>query len=164
MVINSLDIARDTLENRSAIYSDRPRFVMGRELCGWNRTTPMSSDGHRFRSHRTFFAQRFSTNRSVEKYHLMMEDSARQLASRLASDSHDLIEKIYLYASACVFYRRLGRLISFQFFGEPSVVRHLWLRRSGPARLNHRPHERYDKLLLYHHQTGCIRGGCFPIP
>jgi len=91
VVINSLDVARDTLDNRSAIYSDRPRLVMGGELCGWDRTTALAPYGPRFKGHRSFFAQRISTNRSVEKYHLIMEDGAKKFASRLASDSHDLI-------------------------------------------------------------------------
>lgn len=91
VVINSLDIARDTLDNRSAIYSDRPRLVMGGELCGWDRTTAMAPYGRLFKSHRSLFAQKIGTNRSVEKYHSIMEDAAKKFASRLASDSHDLI-------------------------------------------------------------------------
>lgn len=32
VIINSLDVARDLMEKRGAIYSDRPRFVLLNEM------------------------------------------------------------------------------------------------------------------------------------
>lgn len=96
MVLNSLDVAREILDNRSAIYSGRPHLVMGGELCGWNRTTVLAPYGPRLKEHRSLFAQGISSKRSVEKYHSLMEDAAQSFANGLASDSHDLIEQIQL--------------------------------------------------------------------
>jgi hypothetical protein len=33
IVLSSLDVARDLMDKRSSIYSDRPRFVLFSELC-----------------------------------------------------------------------------------------------------------------------------------
>jgi len=96
VVINSLNVARDILDNRSAIHSDRPRLVMGGELCGWNRTTALTPYGPRLKEHRSFFARGISTKSSVEKYHSLMEEAAQGFASGLADDSHDLIGQINL--------------------------------------------------------------------
>ena len=96
MVINSLDVAREILDNRSAIYSDRPYLVMGGELCGWNRTTVLAPYGPRLKEHRSLFARGVSTNRSVEKYVSSMEDAAQNFVTGLASDSHDLLGQIHL--------------------------------------------------------------------
>jgi hypothetical protein len=35
LILNSLRAAREILEQRGAIYSDRPRFVLFSELCVW---------------------------------------------------------------------------------------------------------------------------------
>ena len=96
MVINSLDVAKDILDNRSAIYSDRPHLVMGGELCGWDRTTALTPYGPRLKEHRSLFARGISAKRSVEKYHSLIEGVAQSFASGLASDSQDLIGQIHL--------------------------------------------------------------------
>ena len=33
VVLNTFEAARDLLEKKGALYSDRPRFVMSKELC-----------------------------------------------------------------------------------------------------------------------------------
>jgi len=96
VVINSLDVARDILDNRSAIYSDRPYFVMGGELCGWNRTTVLTPYGPRLKEHRSLFARGISGKGSVEKYRSLMEEAAQSFAYGLASDSYDLVGRIHL--------------------------------------------------------------------
>lgn len=96
VVINSLNVAREILDNRSAIYSDRPRLVMGGELCGWNRTTALTPYGPRFKEHRSLFAKGISANRSIDKYHSVMEGAAQSFASGLASNQDDLLGQIHL--------------------------------------------------------------------
>ncbi|KAF9790925.1 cytochrome P450 [Thelephora terrestris] len=95
VVINSLDVARDVLNNRSGIYSDRPRLVMGGELCGWDRTTVLVPYGPKLKGHRLIFSRGISAKRSLDKYHSVMEHVAQTFASGLASDSNDLIGQIH---------------------------------------------------------------------
>ena len=112
IVINSLDVARDVLINRSAIYSDRPRLVMGGELCGWDRTTVLAPYGSKLKGHRLLFSRGISAKRSLEKYHSVMEHVARSFASGLASDSTDLIGQTHRYVYQQVSYRELEHTIS----------------------------------------------------
>jgi cytochrome P450 len=95
VIINSLDVARDILDNRSAVYSDRPYLVMGAGLCGWDRTTVLTPYGPRLKEHRSLFARGITPKRSVEKYHPILEDAARSFAGGLASNPRNLIEQVH---------------------------------------------------------------------
>ncbi|KAJ7112408.1 cytochrome P450 [Mycena crocata] len=52
IVLNSAKAASDLLDKRSAIYSDRPTFVMGGELVGRNVSVVFSHYGERLRTYR----------------------------------------------------------------------------------------------------------------
>ncbi|THH08829.1 hypothetical protein EW145_g2435 [Phellinidium pouzarii] len=60
LVVNSVAAARDLLEKKGAIYSDRPRMYVLGELMGWSNTLPFLSYGERFRTHRRMMHQYFS--------------------------------------------------------------------------------------------------------
>lgn len=95
VVINSLDVAKDILIDRSAVYSDRPRLVMGSELCGLDRTTVLSPYGPQLKGHRSIFSRGINAKSSLEKYHSAMEETAQAFARGLASDPDDLIGQIH---------------------------------------------------------------------
>ncbi|KAI5822527.1 cytochrome P450 [Schizophyllum commune Tattone D] len=57
IILNTFEAAQDLMERRSAIYSDRPRFVMLAELMGWGNATTHVHYGPRFRKHRRFVQQ-----------------------------------------------------------------------------------------------------------
>ncbi|KAI5122653.1 hypothetical protein M0805_007915 [Coniferiporia weirii] len=62
LIINSVEAARDLMEKKGAIYSDRPRmFVLG-ELMGWSNTLPFLPYGERFRKHRRMMQQHFNSH------------------------------------------------------------------------------------------------------
>ncbi|KZP21555.1 cytochrome P450 [Athelia psychrophila] len=61
VVLNTLEAATELLERRSAIYSDRPRFVMLRELMGGD-TFSSQPYGSYWRSHRRLFHSEFEAS------------------------------------------------------------------------------------------------------
>ncbi|KAF5325955.1 hypothetical protein D9611_000766 [Ephemerocybe angulata] len=61
VIIDSLQAARDLLDKRSSIYSDRPRFVLFSELMGWHSASTHVRYGPRFRKHRRFINQMFNS-------------------------------------------------------------------------------------------------------
>ncbi|KAJ8693265.1 hypothetical protein PTI98_010503 [Pleurotus ostreatus] len=54
IVLDSHQVAIDLLEKRSALYSDRPRFLVF-DLMGWDPDVVFMSYGQRFRKHRKLF-------------------------------------------------------------------------------------------------------------
>ena len=107
VIINSLDVARDVLSKRSAIYSDRPRWVMGGDLCGLDRTTVLAPYESKLKQHRSLFSRGVSAKSSLDKYHPVMEHVAQSFAGGLASDSSDLIGQICRCVSISVSYKNL---------------------------------------------------------
>ncbi|KAF9256203.1 cytochrome P450 [Marasmius fiardii PR-910] len=64
VLLNTFEAAQDLLEKRSAIYSDRPRFVLFSELMGWQNASTHVRYGPRFRKHRRFIHQTFNQQAS----------------------------------------------------------------------------------------------------
>jgi hypothetical protein len=52
IVLNSVKTAMEMLDNKSAVYSDRPVFPMGGELFGFKDALPFLPYGDRFRRYR----------------------------------------------------------------------------------------------------------------
>ncbi|TCD64286.1 hypothetical protein EIP91_004294 [Steccherinum ochraceum] len=61
VVINSLDVARDLMEKRGAIYSDRPRFVLLNEMLDLDCNVPLLSYSNQFRKTRKWIQDSFSS-------------------------------------------------------------------------------------------------------
>lgn len=85
LVINSVDVARNLMEKRGAIYSDRPRFVLMNEMyvlpdpeyhianvakprLGLDGNVAMLPYGERFRRSRRWIHDSFSTT-ALSTYH-----------------------------------------------------------------------------------------------
>ncbi|THU81706.1 cytochrome P450 [Dendrothele bispora CBS 962.96] len=60
LILNAFQPAHELLEKRSALYSDRPRFVLFNELMGWYNASTHVQYGPRFRKHRRFIHQTFN--------------------------------------------------------------------------------------------------------
>ncbi|KAG8948167.1 hypothetical protein FRC04_009966 [Tulasnella sp. 424] len=78
LVLNSLEVARDILDTRGAIYVDRPRFVMGVELVGMRSFTPFSPFGAEWRGHRTLLKHALSKEVVVRDYSTLLAKKAKQ--------------------------------------------------------------------------------------
>ncbi|KAJ3530717.1 hypothetical protein NM688_g7672 [Phlebia brevispora] len=61
IVLNSAKHAIELFDKRSAIYSDRSKFVMVNELMGWDYSFAFMSYGDRWREHRRMFYQHYNS-------------------------------------------------------------------------------------------------------
>ncbi|THH28148.1 hypothetical protein EUX98_g6047 [Antrodiella citrinella] len=66
IIVNSVHIARDLMEKQSANYSDRPPFILIKELMGFEGVLPFMSYGARFRKMRKWFHAAFQPQELVK--------------------------------------------------------------------------------------------------
>ncbi|KAF8891878.1 cytochrome P450 [Infundibulicybe gibba] len=72
VILNTLNAARELLERRSSIYSDRPHMVMANDLMGWTWDFGHLSYSDLWRRHRKMFHQYFQHNAVSEFTHLQV--------------------------------------------------------------------------------------------
>ncbi|GBE89487.1 cytochrome P450 [Sparassis crispa] len=81
VVVNSLQVATDLLEKRSANYSDRP-VCTALEMMGWKAHVAFMQYGSRWRKHRKFFQEYFGQSQSLT-YRAHQTEEARTLLKDL---------------------------------------------------------------------------------
>ncbi|KAK0201062.1 cytochrome P450 [Desarmillaria ectypa] len=120
IVLGSIQAAQELLERRSAIYSDRPRFVLLAEMyimlhssplamsnvfspyrMGWSHSTTHIRYGPRFRKHRRFIHQTFN-HRAVKDLEPIQNQSAQALMKGLADSPEVFLDHIRGYAAASI--------------------------------------------------------------
>lgn len=94
VLLHSPKIARDLFEKRSSIYSDRPVFWMGGELCGFKNLLVFLRYGDRFRRSRKLFHTLIGTANIVKQYSEPQELEARRLLKRLLDRPENHLEHI----------------------------------------------------------------------
>ncbi|KAJ7672235.1 cytochrome P450 [Mycena polygramma] len=100
LVINSVEIAQDLLEKRSAIYSSRPIRVMQKDVMGFNFLfTGMKYDSW-YKQHRTMFHHHFQRN-VIQKYQVLQQKHAHTLLRNLAH-TPDALEYIIRRTTAAI--------------------------------------------------------------
>ncbi|EPQ52933.1 CyP450 monooxygenase [Gloeophyllum trabeum ATCC 11539] len=82
IVLDSLHVARDLLEKRSGIYSDRPKFTMISDLMGWDWAIQFMSYGPRFRQYRSSVVGQLR-KQVLPRNHPIQLREARQLVREL---------------------------------------------------------------------------------
>lgn len=70
-------------EKKSTIYSDRPPFKMGGEICGWEKSLGMSPYGERFREYRKLFHRVIGTKERMDKLLPMEESETRRFLKKV---------------------------------------------------------------------------------
>ncbi|KAJ8690632.1 hypothetical protein PTI98_012043 [Pleurotus ostreatus] len=101
IILNTLQAARDLLEKRSAIYSDRPRSVLLEELMGWQDATTNMRYGPRFRKHRRFAQQTFNRG-AVRSYQPLQHQEMGILLNSFASDPTSFVQHFRRYGAATI--------------------------------------------------------------
>ncbi|PSR70426.1 hypothetical protein PHLCEN_2v13677 [Hermanssonia centrifuga] len=91
IVINSVKVARDLMERRSANYSDRPIFTLLEELLGWKCMPTQMQYGERYRKHRKWMQDTFLSKPVLLSYQPIQRREIYILLSRL-SESPELFE------------------------------------------------------------------------
>ncbi|KAF9265959.1 cytochrome P450 [Marasmius fiardii PR-910] len=100
LVLNSLQAAEDLLDNRSGIYSGRPRFIMVNELMGWGGEFAFMPYGNDWRTHRRSFQQEFPNGRVNEQHHSHQLKASRVYLANLLNDPESFQEHTRLMAGS----------------------------------------------------------------
>ncbi|KAG1893639.1 cytochrome P450 [Suillus fuscotomentosus] len=100
IIINSESIARELLDKRSAIYSDRP-VIPTSEMAGLGFNTVLLPYGDTLRQHRKIFHQVLRAEASVS-YHEMYSRHANELVFDLLKATGDLQIPIQAYTSSLI--------------------------------------------------------------
>ncbi|KAL9710527.1 hypothetical protein Ac2012v2_006061 [Leucoagaricus gongylophorus] len=108
VVLNSLDAARDLLDKRSVIYSDRPRFVLFSDLMGWKNATTHLSYGQRFRRHRRWINHVFNVRSVIHLRPLQLAETL-VLLNGLITDPDNFVNHFKRYAAATILNITYGR-------------------------------------------------------
>ncbi|KAF9649726.1 cytochrome P450 [Thelephora ganbajun] len=93
IVLNSYQAARDLLEKRSGIYSNRPPMVMLSEMMGWGEVLMHQELGPRFRKHRRIVQEILST-KHISQYAQIQRKEAYSTLVDLGNTPDDLIKHL----------------------------------------------------------------------
>ncbi|QRV84776.1 cytochrome P450 family protein [Ceratobasidium sp. AG-Ba] len=101
VVLNSHKAAIEVLERRSALYSSRPRFVMGGELVGWNQILGLRPYGDDFHRTRRLLHDGLSI-KAMQTWQPSQEREALKFVQRLLDTPEDFLAHIRQTAGATV--------------------------------------------------------------
>ncbi|KAF9026329.1 cytochrome P450 [Hymenopellis radicata] len=101
VILNDFKIAKELLDTRSAMYSDRPPFPMI-ELCGWGEGILLLRYGPLLRLHRRLVHKVIGETRVSQVYHIQEEETRKFLRNLMKSpsDLHAHIHEQVLFGSA----------------------------------------------------------------
>ncbi|KZT12691.1 cytochrome P450 [Laetiporus sulphureus 93-53] len=101
VILNSSKIAKDLLDKRSSLYSDRPHLVMAGDLCGYLDEFALQPYGDYWRAQRKLVSQDFNQS-AVPRYYSIQELEARRLTHAVLNDPTSLIGKTKLHIAAII--------------------------------------------------------------
>ncbi|KAF5327069.1 hypothetical protein D9619_004660 [Psilocybe cf. subviscida] len=119
VVLNSLEVAQDLFDKRSANYSDRPRLPMLLELMNFGHIFLLLPYGSWWRRHRRSFNQHFHES-IVRKYHPIQAQETRAFLNRLLHTPERF--KSHTRQALAATIMSLGYGIEIQGFDDPYVV------------------------------------------
>ncbi|KAK0234250.1 cytochrome P450 [Armillaria fumosa] len=102
IIINSVQMAIDTLDKKSSIYSDRPVVGMVGELVGWKNSTIFMSYGTRFRNDRRLVHQLFGNSVNMKRFLPMLEKETHRSLKDILNEPEGLSEHIRKAAGAII--------------------------------------------------------------
>jgi hypothetical protein len=94
VLLNSIDVAIEMLDKKSGIYSDRPVFQMGGELCGWKDHLVLTPYGERFRNYRKNFHRTIGSHKAMRNYLPVEELETRRFLRRVLAKPEDLSQHV----------------------------------------------------------------------
>ncbi|KAJ7730976.1 putative monooxygenase [Mycena maculata] len=110
VVLNSAKAAKALLDERSFIYSERPRFEMA-NLSGYDRTFVLQPYNNTWRQQRKMVAQELAP-RILARYHAFQEAEARALVRSVVEDPDNLQRLVKLRIGAIIIRIAYGHYIS----------------------------------------------------
>ncbi|KAJ7748816.1 cytochrome P450, partial [Mycena maculata] len=101
ILLNSLSVAHDLLNQRSAIYSSRPRLVMAGELAGFAQALALMPYSPRLLSLRRLIHKELNGN-VLQRYWPLHEEESRILVKKVLQDPRLFLESIRHYAGSVI--------------------------------------------------------------
>ncbi|EAU87749.2 cytochrome P450 [Coprinopsis cinerea okayama7 len=101
VILDSLQVARDLLDKRSSIYSDRPRFVLFSELMGWHSASTHVRYGPRFRKHRRFMNQIFNS-RAISAFRPLQHKETLTAMEGLLNSPDSFVDHFRRFAASTI--------------------------------------------------------------
>ncbi|KAK0470097.1 cytochrome P450 [Desarmillaria tabescens] len=101
IVLNTYKAAKDLLDKRSSIYSDRPPMIMHMELAGWTRLTPGLPYGERIRTHRRIVISTLNP-KAVQQYTELQKTGALRLIEALSKTPDEFSQHLKNYAASTI--------------------------------------------------------------
>ncbi|TFK32982.1 putative monooxygenase [Crucibulum laeve] len=101
VIISSVKVAKDLLDKRSLIYSNRPHFVMAGDLVGYDGSFVLQQYGENWRQQRKLIAQELGQSR-VKHYYPLQEKQARALIRNILEDASTLESQIKLIIATII--------------------------------------------------------------
>ncbi|KAF8705404.1 cytochrome p450, partial [Rhizoctonia solani] len=101
IVVNSMQIASDLLDKRSANYSERPTFQMAGEIMGWSKSVVLSQYGDRLKRYRKLL-QSVLGRSSAPRFRPLQQEEAMRFALRMMETPEDLVQHIRHNAAAVI--------------------------------------------------------------
>ncbi|KAH9916572.1 cytochrome P450 [Epithele typhae] len=115
IVLNSLAVARNLLDKRSANYSDRPRMVLMSEMIGYENCVPMMRYGERFRRQRKWIHDAMGVRSKLAGYQPIMRRGANVLLQDLLDSPEVFADHLHKYVAGSIQEITYGRrLISME--------------------------------------------------
>ncbi|KZT69365.1 cytochrome P450 [Daedalea quercina L-15889] len=101
LVLNSVEAARDLLDRRSAIYSDRPHFILFVDMFDWNPNPALMPYGPWWRQHRVWLHAGLMEKGSLMQYEPLLRRETNQLILALIDSPDEFALHIKRRAFAC---------------------------------------------------------------
>ena len=86
------------------MYSDRPTFIMGGELVGWEGSLALTQYNDRFRDFRRYLSRVMGTKNALRPFHGLIETESRKFLRRLIQTPEDVHEHIRKYVLGGQFF------------------------------------------------------------
>jgi len=135
IIINTAEIAKDLMDRRATIYSDRPHFVMANDLVGYGETFVLQPYGDNWRKQRRLVAQDFSSAK-IPRYHGLQEKEARILVRNILKDPSSLESQIKLRIGIIIIRVTYGYYIQDEndpFLATPLIAMENFSKATAPG-------------------------------
>ncbi|KAF8157721.1 cytochrome P450 [Mycena galopus ATCC 62051] len=122
IILDSLSAAHELLNQRSALYSSRPRLVMGGELTGFANSLALMPYSPRFLTFRRL-VHKGLTGKTLQEYWPLHEEESRLLIEKVLLNPDGLLDCIRHYAGSVILrvtygYRSAAQDDKFLVFAE----------------------------------------------
>ncbi|KAG2158979.1 cytochrome P450 [Suillus bovinus] len=102
VVVNSVKIAMEMMDNKSTIYSERPILPVAGELIGWKNVMTLLPYGDRLRQHRKYFHSVIGTRAAMGIYNQVEEVETRRFLKRVFATPDQLQAHVRHTAGAVI--------------------------------------------------------------